>query len=400
MVNKVYVAGLGIISAIGRKPQECLDNIINLNHGVKPALFLNTIHKDSIPVAGVPYSNEQLRAMLPLDASRLYSRTSLLGMIAALDALTGSGIDTSVFRCGLVSATSVGGMDLTEEFYDTFYDDHTHGDIRMTSRHDCGDSTAIIADLCRSTHLISTISTACSSSANAIMYASRLISNGYADCMLAGGTDALTRFTLNGFNTLMILDKNHCKPFDAGRNGLNLGEGAAYIMLVSEKVLRESGIRLHAQVKGFANANDAYHQTASSPEGKGAFLAMQGAINMAGLKPQEISYINVHGTGTQNNDLSEGVAMKRIFGENPPPFSSTKPFTGHTLGAAGAIEAVLSVLAISKGIVYPNLNFSEPIPEIGISPETTFRQGLEIKNVLSNSFGFGGNNSTLIFSAV
>ncbi|MDD4215686.1 MAG: beta-ketoacyl-[acyl-carrier-protein] synthase family protein, partial [Bacteroidales bacterium] len=240
----------------------------------------------------------------------------------------------------------------------------------------------------------------CSSSANAIMYASRLIKNNILDIAFAGGTDSLTRFTVNGFNTLMILDKNHCRPFDAGRAGLNIGEGAGYVVLVSEKVLNETQKEAFAEVKGYGNANDAYHQTASSPDGQGAFLAMSKAMSMSGLQPYEIDYINVHGTGTGNNDLSEGIAMKRIFGDHVPLFSSTKPFTGHTLGAAGGIEAIISILAIKNKLVFPNLNFKEPIPELNISPVTRLTENVKVTNVLSNSFGFGGNNSSLILSEV
>jgi 3-oxoacyl-[acyl-carrier-protein] synthase-1 len=230
------------------------------------------------------------------------------------------------------------------------------------------------------------------------MFGAELIRSGRLDRVIAGGTDSVTRFTLNGFNTLMILDKNGCRPFDENRAGLTLGEGAAFLVLESEDVVAKDGKTVLAELTGYGNANDAYHQTASSPEGTGAFLAMSQALTMSGLKPDEISYINVHGTGTQNNDLSEGIAIERVFGERVPPFSSTKTFTGHTLGAAGAVEAVLSVLAIRHGLVYPNLRFETPMKELRIRPETRLIRDADIRNVLSNSFGFGGNNSTVILS--
>jgi 3-oxoacyl-[acyl-carrier-protein] synthase-1 len=210
--------------------------------------------------------------------------------------------------------------------------------------------------------------------------------------------DALSRFTLNGFNSLMILDKDFCRPFDRSRAGLNLGEGAGYLVLESESLAGRLGAEQLCRLSGYANTNDAYHQTASSPGGEAACEAMVRALEMSGIGPGDIGYINVHGTGTENNDAAEGAAMLRLFGKNPPPFSSTKPFTGHTLGAAAGLEAVFSVMALREGLIFPSLGFSEPIEELGLVPETVFREGEQIRHVLSNSFGFGGNNSSLIFS--
>jgi 3-oxoacyl-[acyl-carrier-protein] synthase-1 len=225
-----------------------------------------------------------------------------------------------------------------------------------------------------------------------------LIHNDIVDIVIAGGTDALSRFTLNGFKSLMILDGKPCTPFDENRKGLNLGEGAGYVVLVSEKVLKTEGLTALAVLSGYANANDAYHQTASSPEGNGNYQAMKGSLDMAGLKPSQIDYVNVHGTGTPNNDVSEGTAMMRIFGDVKPVFSSTKAYTGHTLAASGGIEAVLSVLALQYGLIFPNLRFTTQMKEHNFAPQTSLKEGAKIDHVLSNSFGFGGNCSSVIFS--
>jgi len=216
--------------------------------------------------------------------------------------------------------------------------------------------------------------------------------------VIAGGTDALTKFTVNGFNSLMILDNEFCKPFDENRKGLNLGEGAGYIVMVSEKVANSLKAKPYCTLSGYCNANDAYHQTASSPDGTGSLLAMKGALKKSGLQPSDISYINLHGTGTQNNDIAEGTAIKQLFASHYPKMSSTKSFTGHTLGASGGIEAVLSALSVKHGIVYPNLRFTTQMKELPFAPETTFSKNEMINHVLSNSFGFGGNCSSLIFS--
>lgn len=401
MANRVFVTGIGIISAIGKNEQECMEHFRNHQSGIGSIHYFETIHKNTLPVAEVKYSDAELLELLQLSAKdKSYSRTALLGIYAAKQALNQAQIRPSAScRIGLISANSVGGMDKSEGFYEKFLADNSKGKLSTMLHHDCGESTEKIADYLHIKDFVSTISTACSSSANSIMTGARMIKNGLLDAALVGGTDALTRFTLNGFNTLMIFDNQPCRPFDEERKGLNLGEGAGFIVLESEEAIKKSGKKILAELTGYANTNDAYHQTASSPDGNGAYLAMKEALEVAGLAPQDIQYINVHGTATQNNDLSEGIAMKRIFGDQPPKFSSTKSFTGHTLGAAGGIEAVFSVMALQQQIIYPNLRFKQAIKDLNLIPVTEFQENQEIHNILSNSFGFGGNNSTLIFSA-
>ncbi len=157
---------------------------------------------------------------------------------------------------------------------------------------------------------------------------------------------------------------------------------------------------MYCKLAGYANANDAYHQTASSPDGTGSFMAMKTALEKSGLAPSAIDYINLHGTGTQNNDIAEGTAISILFDSAFPKMSSTKAYTGHTLGASGAVEAVYSVLAIQHGIIFPNLRLETPMKEFSFTPVTELQRNQRIQNVLSNSFGFGGNCSSLVFSAV
>ena len=230
------------------------------------------------------------------------------------------------------------------------------------------------------------------------MLGARLILQGTLDRVLVGGSDALSGFTTDGFRSLMIYDDQWCRPFDESRAGLNLGEGAGFLLLEGEKSLELTGNKPICDVSGWANAADAYHQTASSPDGKGATLAIESAIRRAGIGSDQISYVNAHGTGTKNNDHSESVALRNVFGDRIPPFSSTKAFTGHTLAAAGAIEAVFSVLAIQHNLIFPNLNYRTPIAETGLVPATRLETGVEVDAVLSNSFGFGGNNSSLVLT--
>ena len=396
MKGRVHVAGTGVISAIGNSVAETLSSFKNHASGIGHITQFDSVYRGVLPVGEVKISNDELCQKLSLP--RHVTRTALLGIHAAREAVANAGIDLKKWRTGLISATTVGGMDKTEEFFNDFLKDSKKGRLREVVNHECGRSTELIADDQGVTDFISTINTACSSSVNAIALGARLIQRNQLDVVIAGGTDALSKFTLNGFNSLMILDSQPCRPFDAGRSGLNLGEGAGFVVLISDRLKTEEQLRSVAYISGFANTNDAFHQTASSPEGRGSFAAMQKALAMASLNPEEIDYINLHGTGTLNNDLSEGTAITRLYGNGYPKLSSTKAFTGHTLGASGGIEAVFSIMAIENQCLFPNLRFENPIPEIAITPQKQFEESVKINNVMSNSFGFGGNCSSIIFS--
>ncbi len=417
--NPVYIAGLGVISAIGKNVAENLHALESGEAGMEAIRYLETAHRGEFPLAEVKASNEELAALTGVaDGKRMapvnVSRTALLSFIAAKEALKSSGLQFGAgqsggpasagtlaqpnLRLGMVSANTVGGMDKTEEFYRSFLQNPQKGKLRDVVLHECGSVTEWVADRLGISDHITTIDTACSSSANAIFFAARLIRHGFLDAVVAGGADSLTRFTLNGFNTLMILDREYCTPFDEDRRGLNLGEGAGYLLLVSQRVAASLKSAPVAKLAGFCNRNDAYHQTASSPDGRGSFMAMQGALENSGLQPSDIDYINLHGTGTPNNDLAEGLAIKRLFDPLYPPMSSTKSFTGHTLGASGGIEAVFSALSVQKDLIYPNLRWRTAMKELPFTPGTSLIRDRPIRHVLSNSFGFGGNCSSLIFS--
>jgi 3-oxoacyl-[acyl-carrier-protein] synthase-1 len=399
MNTAVFVVGVGVISSIGNNVAECLDAFEKGKAGIDKINYLRTNHRDLLPAAEVKLSNDELSVISGLAPST--SRTAMLSMIAAQEAWDNSGVrDHPALRTGFVSASTAGGIDKTEDFFTSFLADKSKGRLRDVINHECGNITTMVAEKLEIKNHISTISTACSSSANAIMYGSRLIKHNILDAVVAGGTDALTRFTLNGFNNLMVLDEQHCKPFDEKRNGLNLGEGAGYVVLVSERVASLLKQSSYCALSGYFNANDAYHQTSTSFDGDGPYMAMAGALAMSGLQPKDIDYINLHGTGTQNNDSSEGAAIQRLFHPHYPKMSSTKSFTGHTLGASAGIEAVFSALAIQRKIVYPNLRLQKPMVAFPFAPETIFSKQPDLKHVLSNSVGFGGNCSSLIFSKI
>ena len=397
MSSRAWIAGGGVICGIGATLQECLVSFKEMRTGMQEIQYLRTVHSGEFPVAEVKADNATLAAQAGMPAH--ISRTALLSKIAADAAWQSAGLgDIRQYRAAFVSANTVGGMDKTEDFFIDYLQSRKGGHLQQVAHHECGSVTELVADAMGIRHHVSTISTACSSGANALMYGARLLRNNMADVVIAGGTDALTRFTLNGFNTLMILDQQPCRPLDDTRAGLNLGEGAGYVVLVSDALAEKLADGPWCRLSGYANANDAYHQTASSPDGTGNFLAMKGALAMSGLQAPDIAYINVHGTGTQNNDSSEGKAIERLFAPHYPPVSSTKSFTGHTLGASGGIEAVFSALSVKEGIIYPNARFSTPMKEWPVVPATVFSSGNQLDHVMSNSFGFAGNCSSLVFS--
>ena len=391
---KVYVTGIGVVSAIGLTVEENYHSLLNKKSGITAFKFPE--EQKSIQAGSIAKSNAELKQMLSITNGN-FSRTSLLGIIAAEQAM-GKNFHNKKLRTGFISSTSVGGMDKTEKYYRQVLK-NLPVDFNLTRTHDSGNTSENIAAYLGFSGYINTLSTACSSAANAIMLAARMIEQGKMDRVLVGGTDPITDFTIKGFQSLMIYDDEWCKPFDHNRNGINLGEGAGFLLLESDHSINISGNEPICSLTGWHNAADAYHQTASSPDGKGATIAMKNALKKAGLGPKEISYINAHGTGTKNNDLSESIAIKNVFGESIPPFSSTKAYTGHTLAAAGAIEAVYSVLAIKNQIHFAGLNYNDPLEETLMHPVTEPTKAVT-KHVMSNSFGFGGNNSSLIFSGI
>ncbi len=388
---KRVITGAGVVSAIGLDKASTVASLQAQKSGIGPLKHLQTLHSD-LPCGEVDLSDDEMKARLGIDAAKVLPRTSLLGIIAAKEALEQAGIDAGLRgtapdkSCVLVNGTTVGGMDITERTYPKV-------DVSL---HDCGGCTDLIADYFGIFGQKTTISTACSSAANAIIFGSELIKAGRADVVLAGGSESLSKYHLNGFNTLMILDSARCRPFDSTRAGLNLGEGAGFVVLESEEHAKARGAEILAEVSGYANACDAFHQTATSPEGIGAGLAMRDAIAMAGLQPSDIDYVNAHGTGTPNNDATESAALQLIFGPALPPVSSTKSFTGHTTSASGGIETVICLEALRLQFIPANLGWSQPDPDC-IAPVPAV-QGATLRHVLCNSFGFGGNDSSLVLS--
>lgn len=392
--NRVFVSGMGIISSVGEDVQENMDGLIKGKSGIGPIKHLKT-RLNSVLIAGeVSYSNEELIDISGIKNTSGVSRAALLGLIAAKEATKNVELHDPKSRTGIIVGTTAESMTNIELYLGDFLSNDSRDEFIESQ--DWGFSTEIIARELRISGYQTTINTACSSAANAIMTGARMIRHNLLDRVLVGGTDALSKLMLNGFHALMIVDPEVCKPFDHNRKGLNLGEGAAFLLLESENLAKKK--KVICELSGYGNSNDAHHLTALSPDGEGVAMAMELALTESGLEVKDINYINAHGTGSENNDLSEIRGIKKVFGDTAPAFSSTKPFTGHTLGSAGALEAVFSILSIQHQVIFPNLNFSHPMNETGLKPETNLMRSQQLNHVLSNSLGFGGNNTSLIFS--
>lgn len=365
---RICITGIGIVSALGIGKDANLSGLLEGKPCVKPASVLPTTHKEW-PVGEVPATNTELETMLGISPARRLSRNTLLGICAAREALVDAGLRR--MECSdmeFYNGTTVGGMDLTEQCYPRWVNGDT-ADLRCINRHPTSAGSRTIR-LFTGGGISFTCSTACSSSLNALMLAADSLRSGDRPFVLAGGTEALTLFHLNGFAALGILSEQVCRPFQEDRDGINLGEGAAYLLLEREESALSRGAHIYAYLAGYANRCDAYHPTASSPDGDGAYQAMHDALQMAHLEPSQIDYINAHGTATPNNDASELAAIHRLFGEKVR-FSSTKPLTGHTTSACGAIETVFCLMLMRhNGWRY----------------------------VMNNAFAFGGNDSSLVLS--
>ena len=386
---------MGIVSAIGMNVETTLKNLVQSKSGLGKIRLLETRLKENLIAGEIPYTDTELLQMARIEKIPGISRAALLGMIAVKQATQQARYKPDdTIKTGLISGTTAESMTSIEKYLPDFLSNDSRNEYIESQ--DWGFSTEIIAKELGINGFMTTINTACSSAANAIMLGARMIKSGQLDRAIVGGTDALSKVMLNGFHSLMIVDLEPCKPFDGKRNGLNIGEGAAFLVLESEELANKE--KVIAEIKGYGNANDAHHLTALSPDGEGALLAMKNALESCRLNPGDISYLNAHGTGTMNNDLSEAIAIEKLFGNPPPFFSSTKPFTGHTLGCSGALEAVISILALQHNLAFPNLNFSTTMQEVSIRPETSLVENMEIRHVMSNSLGFGGNNTSLIFS--
>ncbi len=395
---RVWVTGVGAISAAGIGMPALSSALASGRCCIGPVKDL------ALPgVEGALAAEVDLLPRLPRAWVRRATRSDLLALAALSEALRSSGLEQTNFdptRIGVAVGSSTGGLREIENWYEAERS-------RSLSRRESFLlwSASVASPVARVAFALgaqgprSAPSTACSSGAVAIATALDWIRSGRVDLAIAGGTDALCRITWTGFHALRSLAPEPCRPFDLHRRGLSLGEGAALLVLESEAHARARGAVALAELAGAGLSCDAHHTTAPQPEGLGAAAAILNALRDAETTPDEIGYVNAHGTGTPQNDAAEASALARIFGEDGPPVSSTKGIIGHLLGAAGAIEAAIAVSALVNGRLPATLGLEEPDPACVIRH---VKRGGEIaapRAVISNSFGFGGSNCSIVLRA-
>jgi 3-oxoacyl-[acyl-carrier-protein] synthase II len=410
--RRVVITGLGTINPVGGDVESTWRGLLDGTSGISPITEIDASDLTS-QIAG-EIKDFDVEAFMPRREARRMDRYGQLFWVAAREALGDSGIayepdDPAAYRAGVVVGTGIGGVATFEEELTTLLEIGPHRlspfGIPKIIANMAGGQVSIDFNLYGPN---TTAVTACAASANAIGDAAVIIRRGAADVMVAGGADAaITRFAMGGFAQARALSTRNddpegaSRPFDVSRDGFVMAEGAAALVLEERDHALERGATVYAEVVGYGMSADGYHMTLPRPGGAGAARAMQGALDDAGIVAEQVSYVNAHGTSTAANDVTETIAIKTVFGDHAyrVPISSTKSMTGHLLGGAGAIEAVASVLSIRDGVVPPTINLTDPDPECDLDYVPGRARSVEVQYAMSNSFGFGGHNVVLLFSA-
>lgn len=388
MGNRIAVTGIGCLSAAGNTLEEAiLSMLAGERHGGDPLRFTTT-HADIYPVFSIADEFDQL-------SDREMLRTSRLGLAAAGQALTQSGWSLESLRglrVGVCMGTTVGSAMNNEPFYIGY----RNGETPEMSPINCflgSNPAAVISRHFGFSGPTQTIVNACSSGTDAIGLGTAWIQSGLCDVVLAGGADELCRTTYNGFASLQISSTRLCRPFDAERTGLNLGEGAGVLVLESDSSARHRGVPVQGYVLGYGSGTDGWHLTAPHPEGRGLKQALNEALGVSCVQPKQLGFINTHGTGTKDNDRVESLILREKL--KGIPFHSTKGYTGHTLGAAGAIEAAFALGFLHHGRIPASAGFMTKDDDLGTVPVTEVYE-FEETLALSESLAFGGNNAVLV----
>ena len=391
-LSDVQITGIGCRCAAGGNVPEMMGNIYS---GARTPVVSEQVRADhpelypmfELPSSAVPddyYESPETR------------RCGLLAIAAASEALDNAGFDIDSlkeYRVGVCIGTTVGNAMNNESFYRDFLLNR-FPPMNSIKAYRNANPADMVAQHFHLNNLRQCIANACSSGAVAIGQAAEWINNGLCDIAIAGGSDILCRVIYNGFISLKITDSQPCRPFDRNRQGLNLGEGAGMIVLESPRAADQRKARVHATLCGYGNCSDAYHISAPMPDGVGLEMAIDAALQQGEIGRDDIAFINAHGTATAENDKVEGILFSRMFPQTP--FHSTKGYTGHTLGAAGAIEAIITVESLKRQMIAASVGFNDPDPEFDVNPviENTPVQG---DYAISDSVAFGGNNAVLLF---
>ncbi|HEU4886898.1 MAG TPA: beta-ketoacyl-[acyl-carrier-protein] synthase family protein [Thermoanaerobaculia bacterium] len=390
--TRIAVTGAGIICSIGRNQAEVWESIVAARAGIGP---FRRFPDETFPTEIA--AEVQLEPSLSAREAKRLSRTDLLAVIAAKEALAQAG-DVPRERAVVSTGTSTGGLLEGEDYFikRLVTGRRRAPASRVLQQPTSAPSDAVARVLGLGGGAVSN-ATACASAGAAIGMAADYIRSGYADVALAGGSDALCRLTYSGFNVLQAVDPEPCSPFGATRKGITLGEGAGYLVLERWDDAVARGATILAELTGYGASCDAHHPTAPAEDGRGAEAAMRGA--MAEAKLATVDYVNAHGTGTLLNDSAETKAIIAALGTNVP-VSSSKSYFGHTLGASGAVEAVVTVLALQHQIAPPTLRLNESAEDCSLDYIPHTPRALAMTDVLSNTFGFGGSNVSLAFRRV
>lgn len=403
LTRRVVITGLGVITAIGKNIEDFWNSLLEGKCGIKEFnLFEHSDYRTHIAaeVKEIPeFQTSEIRhGLFRIDR---VSRSDKLGLLTAKMALEDASLSSpfdSPLRMGVSLGVGVGGMLDGELYHKSVYKGEKARPSILVSQQP-STTADLIGDYFDLHGPRTTIMTACSSSAVALGHALDMIRLGYQDAMIAGGVESLCRLTYSGFNVLRTVDPEPCRPFDLERKGLSLGEGSAFIILESLDHASKRNVRIYAEFLGYGLSCDADHMTAPMSDGEGAALAIRRAIEDAGISPKDIGYINAHGTATTLNDIMETRAIKTVLGDRAyqVPISSIKAMVGHTLGAAGAIEAVTTILSIYNGIIPPTINYKMRDPECDLDYVVNKARRKDLDIAISNSFAFGGNNACLVF---
>jgi len=393
-MTRVVVSGLGVVSPYGAGTKTFWTGLASGECAIRPLTLIDTAGFRSRIGAEVP-----AHVVGALGASRRRSRADRLALAAAREALAAADLATGDRTDMALFVGAVGGGMLEGE---AWYWDEVHG---KRPAHGIGALRSILpashADMLGWRLGLGgpreTVVMACASGAASIALGADLIRSGATPLALAGGVDAITRICFMGFNALKLLDPEPCRPFDRGRRGMSIGEAAAFAVLEDAEHCRRRGGRALGELLGAGITTDAHHVTAPHPEGEGMIRAMSEALAAAGREPGDIGYVNAHGTGTPQNDRVEALAMASVFGEGRVLVSSTKSLVGHTMAAAGSVEAAATLLALLHGLIPPTANLDDPDPDVPFDCVAKTARAVELRAALSNSFGFGGQNVSLIF---
>ena len=405
--RRVVVTGLGILSPIGNTLSEAWDSCIN---GVSGISKIEIDLKNNPVKVGGRLKNFNPEDFLDSKEIRRIDPFIQYGIIAANQSINHSGILDSkidLSKVGINFGAGIGGIDTIEKNKSLLEE---RGYKKVSPFFVPGSIVNMISGLISIKHGFmgpnTSVVTACSTGNHCIGTAARSIAYGEADVMIAGGAEmASTPLSIAGFTSARALSMNSdpetaSRPWHRDRDGFVLSDGAGSLVLEDFDHAKARGAKIHAEVIGFGTSSDAHHMTAPPEDGRGAALSMTNAINDAEIRPSEIDYINAHGTSTPLGDIAETTALKKVFGDNVPQISSTKSMTGHTLGAAGAIESIFCIQAINHGIIPPTINLDKPDPLCDLNYTPLVSVEKDVRVAMNNSFGFGGTNSTLVFKQI